>query len=683
MEYKHLPKRSLFVLMSYAIKMIKVKCNGALHNFSKGSTAKDVITEILGKKNNAIAAFINGEQRDLSFSIQENCEIEIISGDSDEGTYILRHSCAHLLAQAVTQLYPEAKPTIGPPVENGFYYDFYMDPINENDLTKIEKLMRKIVKQNVPIKREEYDNEKLREMFSENQFKVEIMDDKIGHDVGSSTYRQGNFVDLCRGPHVESTAKLRWFKLTSTSQAFWRADASRETLVRIYGMCYSSKEELQARETFIREASKRDHRKLGKDLQLFHIDEMVGQGLILWTPRGAVVRHELQQFISEHLGNQGYQQVYTPHIGKLDLYRTSGHFPYYQDSQYPPIIERDTLHKLSNENCSCADLSNLMSEGEIKGYMLKPMNCPHHIRIYSSQARSYRDLPLKLAEFGTVYRWEQSGEISGMTRVRGFTQDDAHLFVTEDQIEQEILGCIELVKIIFGTLNMDNYRVRIGLRDSDSDKYVGDSKQWDKAEAACRNAAKILGVDFNEEPGEAAFYGPKIDFIVKDVLGREWQLGTVQVDYNLPERFNLSYTGSDGEKHRPVIIHRAPFGSMERFCGVLIEHFGGMFPTWLSPTQVHILTISEKQVDYADHIAQTLRQLGVRIELDTSDDTIGKKLRTHRNMRPAYLMILGDDEQNNETVSFLDTNRKQVNGMPTDDFVSKIISEIKSKKNTI
>ena len=683
MEYKHLPKRSLFVLMSYAIKMIEVKCNGALHNFSKGSTAKDVITEILGKKNNAIAAFVNGEQRDLSFSIQENCEIEIISGDSDEGAYILRHSCAHLLAQAVTQLYPEAKPTIGPPVENGFYYDFYMDPINEDDLTKIEKLMRKIVKQNIPIKREEYDNKKLREMFSENQFKVEIMDDKIGHDVGSSAYRQGNFVDLCRGPHVESTAKLRWFKLTSTSQAFWRADASRETLVRIYGMCYSSKEELQARETFIREASKRDHRKLGKDLELFHIDEMVGQGLILWTPRGAVVRNELQQFISEHLGNQGYQQVYTPHIGKLDLYRTSGHFPYYQDSQYPPIIERDTLRKLSNDNCSCADLSNLMSEGEIKGYMLKPMNCPHHIRIYSSQARSYRDLPLRLAEFGTVYRWEQSGEISGMTRVRGFTQDDAHLFVTEDQIEQEILGCIELVKIIFGTLNMDNYRVRIGLRDSDSDKYVGDSKQWDKAEAACKNAAKILGVDFNEEPGEAAFYGPKIDFIVKDVLGREWQLGTVQVDYNLPERFNLSYTGSDGEKHRPVIIHRAPFGSMERFCGVLIEHFGGMFPTWLSPTQVHILTISEKQIDYANHIAQALRQLGVRIELDTSDDTIGKKLRTHRNMRPAYLMILGDEEQNNETVSFLDTNRKQVNGMPTDDFVSKIISEIKSKKNTI
>ena len=663
--------------------MIEVKRNGASHNFSKGTTAKEVIVEILGKKNNAIAAFINGEEKDLSFSIKENCEIDIISGDSDEGLYILRHSCAHLLAQAVTQLYPEAKPTIGPPVENGFYYDFHMDPINENDLIKIEKLMRKIVKQNIPISREEYDNKKLREIFSENPFKMEIMDDKIGRDVGSSAYRQGNFVDLCKGPHVESTAKLRWFKLTSTSQAFWRADATRETLVRIYGMCYSSKEELQARETFLREASKRDHRKLGKDLQLFHIDEMVGQGLILWTPRGTVVRNELQKFISEHLGNQGYQQVYTPHIGKLDLYRTSGHFPYYQDSQYPPIIERDTLRKLSDDKCSCADLSNLMSDGEIKGYMLKPMNCPHHIRIYSSQARSYRDLPLRLAEFGTVYRWEQSGEISGLTRVRGFTQDDAHLFVTEDQIEQEILGCIELVKIIFGTLEMDSYRVRIGLRDSDSDKYVGDSKQWDKAEAACKNAARILGVDFSEEPGEAAFYGPKIDFIVKDVLGREWQLGTVQVDYNLPERFNLTYTGSDGEKHRPVIIHRAPFGSMERFCGVLIEHFGGMFPTWLSPTQVHILTISEKQIDYANQVNISLRKLGIRTDLDTGDDTIGKKLRTHRSMRPAYLMIIGDDEQKNETVSYLDTNRNQVNGIPIDDFISRITSEIKSKENII
>ena len=659
--------------------MIKVECDGAVHEFSAKMQVGEVIKQIYGKKSGAIAALVNGEEKDLSHLLSNNCEIEIIKDNSKEGLYIMRHSCAHLLAQAVTELFPDAKPTIGPPIENGFYYDFYMDPINEEDLRKIEKLMKKIVKQNLPIEREEHDNKTLREMFSNNPFKMEIMDDKIGQEVGSSSYRQGKFVDLCRGPHVESTAKLRWFKLTNTSQAFWRADSSRETLVRIYGMCYSSKEELQARETLLREAAKRDHRKLGKDLQLFHIDEMVGQGLILWTPRGAVIRNELQQFISEHLNRQGYQQIYTPHIGKLDLYRTSGHFPYYQDSQYPPIVKRDTLRRLSDEECSCGDLSNLMSEGEIDGYMLKPMNCPHHIQIYASQPRSYRNLPLRLAEFGTVYRWEQSGEISGMTRVRGFTQDDAHLFVTEDQIEQELLGCIELVKVIFGTLEMKDYRVRIGLRDSDSDKYVGNPEQWDKAEAACRNATASLGVEFSEEPGEAAFYGPKIDFVVKDVLGREWQLGTVQVDYNLPERFNLTYTGSDGEKHRPVMIHRAPFGSMERFCGVLIEHFNGMFPTWLSPTQVHILTISEKQIEYANLVAKSLSEARIRIEMDTGDDTIGKKLRTHRSMRPAYLVILGDDEQKERTISFLGPDREQVNGIPIDDFVSKVKSEIKSK----
>ena len=667
-------------MMSYAIRMIEVHCDGALHEFSEGTKAGEVFRNLYGKKNNAIAALVNDEEKDLSFELKKNCEISIITEDSDEGLYILRHSCAHLLAQAVTQLFPDAKPTIGPPIEHGFYYDFEMKPINEDDLRRIEKLMKKIVKQNITIQREEYNNETLRKMFEDNPFKIEIMDEKIGHDVGSSAYRQGNFIDLCKGPHVQNTSKLRWFKLTSTSQAFWRADSSRETLVRIYGMCYSSKEELQARETLLREASKRDHRKLGKELQLFHIDEMVGQGLVLWTPRGSIVRNELQKFISEHLNLQGYQQVHTPHIGKLDLYRTSGHFPYYQDSQYPPIIGRNTLRKLSDENCSCADLSNLMSKGEVEGYMLKPMNCPHHIRIYTSQPRSYRDLPLRLAEFGTVYRWEQSGEISGMTRVRGFTQDDAHLFITEDQIQQELLGCIELVKVIFDNLGMQNYRVRIGLRDLNSDKYVGDAKQWDKAEEACRKAAEILGVKFSEEQGEAAFYGPKIDFIVNDVLGREWQLGTVQVDYNLPERFDLTYTGSDGEKHRPVIIHRAPFGSMERFCGVLIEHFGGMFPTWLSPTQVHILTISEKHIDYANQIADILAKEEIRLELDTGDDTIGKKLRTHRSMRPAYIMILGDEEQNNETVSFLDPDREQTNGLLMDDFISKIKLEIKSRK---
>ena len=646
------------------------------HEYATGISVAEIIKNVHGRKSGAVAALVDGNQVDLSFEVVSDCSVHPIIGSTEEGLYILRHSCAHLLAQAVLEFFPDAKPTIGPPIEHGFYYDFQMPAPSEEDLRAIEKRMKELVKQNLKVEREEYDIETLREMFADNQFKIEIMNEKIGDGNGSSVYRQGDFVDLCRGPHVPSTAHLRWFKLTNVSTAFWRADSSRETLVRIYGMCYASKEDLQARETLLREAAKRDHRKLGKDLKLFHIDEMVGQGLILWTPRGTVVRNELQRFISEHLNRQGYQQVYTPHIGKLDLYRTSGHFPYYQESQYPPIVERDTLRRLSDEGCSCGELSNLMSDGEIDGYMLKPMNCPHHIRIYASQQRSYRDLPLRLAEFGTVYRWEQSGEISGMTRVRGFTQDDAHLFVTEDQIEQEVLGCIELVKVIFGTLGMDDYRVRVGLRDSDSEKYVGDPASWDKAEDACRNAVKSLGVEFSEEPGEAAFYGPKIDFVVKDVLGREWQLGTVQVDYNLPERFELTYTGSDGEKHRPVMIHRAPFGSMERFCGVLIEHFGGMFPTWLSPTQVHILTISEKHIEYANQIAGKLRQEGIRVELDSSDDTIGKKLRTHRAMRPAYLVILGDDESTTETVSYLGPDREQVNGIDIQTFVESLQNEI-------
>jgi len=484
---------------------------------------------------------------------------------------------------------------------------------------------------------------------------------------------------LCLGPHVPNTARLMFVKLTSVSSAYWRGDQSREQLVRIYGLVEPTKEALKATLHRMEEAKKRDHRKLGKDLQLFHIDEDVGQGLILWTPRGAVIRQELQDFISHHLRRQGYAQVFTPHIGKLDLYRTSGHFPYYQESQYPPLVERDLMLKLADEGCTCSELSNLMKTGDIDGYMLKPMNCPHHVKIYASQARSYRNLPLRLAEFGTVYRWEQSGEISGMTRVRGFTQDDAHLFVTEDQIAEEVLGCIELVQIIFDKLGMEDYRVRVGLRDPDSTKYVGDPARWDKAEDACRAAAASLGVKWTEEQGEAAFYGPKIDFVVKDVIGREWQLGTVQVDYNLPERFDLTYKGSDGELHRPVMIHRAPFGSMERFCGVLIEHFAGRFPTWLTPTQCHIITIRGEHKAYADRVAQVLRDRGVRVEVDDSDNNIMKKIRNHRKLQPAYMVILGDGEMENETVSLRARNGDQVADLPLQDFVDRLMVEIETK----
>ena len=653
--------------------------DGTVNEYAAGITCSEVITDALGKKHGCVAAKVDGTERDMSHALTEACSVQGISAETEEGMHILRHSAAHLLAQAVMALYPGALPTIGPAIDRGFYYDFAMDPIAETDLKAIEKKMQEIARKNLTVERVELDQESLREHFEHNPYKVEIIDDKLEAGDGSTIYKQGDWYDLCLGPHVPNTARLMFVKLTSVSSAYWRGDQSREQLVRIYGLVEPTKEALKATLHRMEEAKKRDHRKLGKDLQLFHIDEDVGQGLILWTPRGAVIRQELQDFISHHLRRQGYAQVFTPHIGKLDLYRTSGHFPYYQESQYPPLVERDLMLKLADEGCTCSELSNLMKTGDIDGYMLKPMNCPHHVKIYASQARSYRNLPLRLAEFGTVYRWEQSGEISGMTRVRGFTQDDAHLFVTEDQIAEEVLGCIELVQIIFDKLGMEDYRVRVGLRDPDSTKYVGDPARWDKAEDACRAAAASLGVKWTEEQGEAAFYGPKIDFVVKDVIGREWQLGTVQVDYNLPERFDLTYKGSDGELHRPVMIHRAPFGSMERFCGVLIEHFAGRFPTWLTPTQCHIITIRGEHKAYADRVAQVLRDRGVRVEVDDSDNNIMKKIRNHRKLQPAYMVILGDGEMENETVSLRARNGDQVADLPLQDFVDRLMVEIETK----
>lgn len=657
--------------------------DGSVNEYASGITAGEIVIDIEGRKHDCVAALVNGEQKDFSATLDSDCSVEGISGFTDEGIHILRHSAAHLLAQAVTTIYPDAKPTIGPAIDRGFYYDFAdLEDFGESELKAVQKKMHEIARRNLTVERVECTDSELNELFSSNPYKIEIINDKLEDGDSSTIYRQGEWYDLCLGPHVHSTAKLMHVRLTSVSSAFWRGDQSREQLTRIYGIIEPTKDALKATMSAIEEAKKRDHRKLGKDLQLFHVDEDVGQGLILWTPRGAIIRSCLQEFISEHLTRQGYHQVFTPHIGKLDLYRTSGHFPYYQDSQYPPLVEKDMMARLASEGCSCGELSNMMAAGDIEGYMLKPMNCPHHIKIYSSQARSYRDLPLRLAEFGTVYRWEQSGEISGLTRVRGFTQDDAHLFVTEDQIAHEVLGCIELVQVIFEALGMHDYRVRVGLRDPDSSKYVGDSEKWDLAEEACRAAASSLGVNWSEEPGEAAFYGPKIDFVVKDVIGREWQLGTVQVDYNLPERFELQYKGSDGEMHRPVMIHRAPFGSMERFCGVLIEHFAGRFPTWLAPTQIHVLTISEKQVEYGQEITSKLKAAEIRAEIDDGDDTIGKKIRMHRKFQPAYMLILGDDEATNNTVSIRARNGDQRAGVAFDTFVDELLEEINSKRAT-
>jgi threonyl-tRNA synthetase len=465
----------------------------------------------------------------------------------------------------------------------------------------------------------------------------------------------------------------------SVSSSFYLGDESKGQLQRRYGTAFENKEELEQHLLRLEEAKTRDHRRLGKELQLFHIDEAVGQGLILWKPKGGLIRRALQDFITQELDKQGYWQVFTPHIGKLDLYRTSGHFPYYQESQYPPIAERDTLEKLADEDATCATLINGLSDGTFEGYLLKPMNCPHHIKIFASEHRSYRDLPVRLAEFGTVYRWEQSGELGGMTRVRGFTQDDAHLFCTPDQVAAELIGCLDLVKKVLNTLGMHNYRVRLSLRDPDSDKYVGSPENWDKAEAAIREAVQVLGVDYTEELGEAAFYGPKIDFVVKDVIGRDWQLGTVQVDYNLPERFKLEYVGADNTTHRPVMIHRAPFGSLERFTGLLIEHFEGKFPTWLSPEQVRVLPISDKFLEAAEAVTTRLAEAGVRVSLDGSSDKVGAKIRNARMERIPYMLVLGAKEVEEGTVSVRHRDKDDLGAKPLDQFIAEITAEIRER----
>jgi threonyl-tRNA synthetase len=595
----------------------------------------------------------------------------------------IRHSTAHILATAVLRLYPETKLDIGPPTDSGFYYDFDSEiSFTPEILGEIEQEMAKVIKENQRFERMEVSREEAKEIIrkmDQEEYKLGRLGD-IPEGETISFYRNGEFMDLCAGSHVSYTKKIKAFKLLQTAGSYHRGDSSNKQLQRIYGTAFATKDELAKHLEQIEEAKKRDHRTLGKELGLFHIDEMVGQGLVLWKPNGAIVRQELEKFISEELAKQGYSQVYTPHIGKLDLYRTSGHFPYYQDSQYPPIIHRECLTKLAEEGCTCSELSNKLDDGDIEGYMLKPMNCPMHIRIFRSEPRSYRDLPVRLAEFGTVYRWEQSGELNGMTRVRGFTQDDAHLFLREDQLQDEIQGCLGLVKLVFSILGMNDYRVRVSLRDPESDKYVGSPEAWDKAEEALREAVKKLDVDYEEELGEAAFYGPKIDFVVKDVIGREWQLGTVQVDYNLPERFDLSYVGSDNKDHRPVMIHRAPFGSMERFCGVLIEHFAGNFPTWLAPEQVRILPMNDDLVTAAEQCAKEFSKVGIRTGIDRQAAKLGAKIRKAENEKIPHMVILGKREAEEGKVTIRSRNNPELDGTcDLEACVEQISTEIKTK----
>jgi len=603
----------------------------------------------------------------------------------------LRHSCAHVLATAISRIWPDAQFAAGPPVEGGFYYDVDLEHrISPADFDQIEAEMKKVVKENAPFERMVVSRDEAMVMAKsgrlasvaerevESIFKVDLLND-IPEDEEISIFKNGDFWDLCAGPHVGRTGNCKAHKLMSVASAFYKGDKDRQSLQRIYGTCFKNRTLLDEHLERLEEAKKRDHRRLGKEMGLFTFDESVGQGLPLWKPKGGIIRRELQDFITEELDKQGYFQVFTPHIGKLDLYRTSGHFPYYEDSQFPPVVERDALKKLSDEGTSCSELLNRISTGEVEGFLLKPMNCPHHIKIFDSEHRSYRDLPVRLAEFGTVYRWEQSGELGGLTRVRSFTQDDAHLFCTPDQVGDEIQGCLGLVKKVLGTLGITKYGVRLSLRDPDSDKYVGDPEDWDKAEAALREAIQTLGVEYTEEQGEAAFYGPKIDFVVKDVIGRDWQLGTVQVDYNLPKRFDLSYIGSDNAPHRPVMIHRAPFGSLERFVGLLIEHFEGKFPTWLAPEQVRVLPISEKFTTEAEALVKSLVDVGARVAIDNTGDKIGAKIRLARMDRVPYLAVIGAKEVEENSVSVRQRDQGDLGSIPMNDFISKISQDITTR----
>jgi len=621
----------------------------------------------------------------------------------------LRHSASHILATALLRIFPDAKLDIGPPTDSGFYYDVDLDhKLTNDDLTKLEVEMKKVADENQPFLRKEVSREEAIEIIrsrGQERYKLGRLAD-IPEGEKISFYQNGEFMDLCAGTHVRYSSKLKAFKLLSIAGAYHRGDEKNKQLQRIYGTAFPTKEELAQHLDRLEQAKARDHRKLGKDLKLFVIDEDVGQGLILWTPNGSIIRQELQSFIGEELRKQGYSQVFTPHIGKLELYKTSGHFPYYKESQFTPVVENETLTRIVREGCSCADMvarldavssklrqtvnersgREIIPESRVldadkllDGFMLKPMNCPHHIKIFASQPHSYRDLPVRLAEFGTVYRWEQSGELNGMTRVRGFTQDDAHLFCTEAQVAGEVLGCLALVKVVLTTLGMTDYRVRVGLRDPDSNKYTGTVENWDKAESACREAAKTLGVPFTEEPGEAAFYGPKIDFVVKDVIGREWQLGTVQVDYNLPVRFDLTYTGADNQAHRPVMIHRAPFGSMERFCGVLIEHFGGDFPVWLAPEQVRLVPISDKVLDYGHEVLSHLKAAGVRATLDEHSDKMGAKIRRAELEKIPYTLVLGAKEAESKAASVRSRAKGDEGAMPYAVFTERVVSEIRNR----
>ena len=633
--------------------------DGSHRTYDSGVTGQQIAASIgRGLARDALAVSIDGEVRDLARPITADAELKICTWKDDEAKRAFWHSSAHLMAEAVESLFPGAKFGVGPAIDAGFYYDIDLGDHNldAGDLARIEKKMGELASRDSTYTRETIPWADAVRYFEKkgDQYKLELLEGLKDEEI--TFYHHGGFTDLCAGPHIPSTGRIKAIKLLSVAGAYWRGNEKNRMLQRIYGVTFPSQKELDEHLERLEEAKKRDHRKLGQEQELFLLTPKVGSGLPLWLPKGTVLREALEGFLREEQRKRGYLPVITPHIGNLELYRTSGHYPYYKDSQFAPIT---------------------MENGE--QFLLKPMNCPHHHQIYMSKPRSYRDLPVRLAEFGTVYRYEQSGEMNGLTRVRGFTQDDAHIYCMHEQLKDEIKRTVELTQLVFATFGME-VTTRLSYRDNkNTEKYGGAAEFWEQAQREIKEVADEMGLKYFVGIGEASFYGPKIDFMVKDAIGRTWQLGTVQVDYVMPERFDLEYTGSDGKKHRPVIIHRAPFGSMERFVGLLIEHYAGEFPLWLAPLQAVVLPITDNQLDYAKKVYEAVKSAGIRVELDDRNEKIGYKIREWETRKTPYMVILGEKEKGAEALS-VRQHRKGDLGQTTEaEFVAKLRKEIDEK----
>ncbi|MCZ2267603.1 MAG: threonine--tRNA ligase [Ignavibacteriales bacterium] len=635
--------------------------DSAVKEFDSGTTGYQIAQSISQRlADDVLAVKFNNIVIDLNRAITTDGTVKFLTFDDKEGKEVYWHSSSHLMAHAIQDIFPEAKFGVGPAIDAGFYYDIDINTqLTEDHLKLIEDKMIELSKTDSRFEREELSQQEAIDYFKKkgDQYKVELLSEMDESKEKISIYKEGSFTDLCRGPHLPDPGKIKYIKLLNISGSYWRGDEKNKQLQRIYGITFPKKKMLDDYLQMLEEAKKRDHRKLGKALELFFFSPNVGAGLPIWLPKGTILRETLERFLRDEQTKRGYLPVITPHIGNINLYKTSGHYPYYSDSQFPPMKFGDREEE----------------------YLLKPMNCPHHFQIYSSKPRSYRDLPIRYAEFGTVYRYEQSGELNGLTRVRCFSVDDSHMFVRQDQLKEELFSVIELIQYVFKVMGFADFTTQLSFRDGNSEKYGGDILLWEKAQAEIKEAADEMKLIYTIEEGEAAFYGPKIDFMVKDALGRKWQLGTVQIDYVMPERFDLEYVGSDGQKHRPVVIHRAPFGSLERFIGVLIEHFAGEFPLWLAPTQAAIIPVSQNFVEYGNKVADSFRKAGIRFEIDERNEKIGYKIRDWEMKKVPYMLIVGEKEMESDTVSVRKHKIGDQGSLNLSDFIDKIAVEIKNK----